>query len=150
MNILRALVAVASIILSGALIAAEHYIMTTVGVCSIPSCAPGSPPAWDSGAWVESRLLGYPYVVGMRNSHTVYEDNVTVVGWSGYAEGYWTDWHDYRYGGPEPVTATTPTWIPQPDLRRRIFRPRTHGANAGRLEEAAAEWKTTKGIVRSC
>lgn len=150
MNILRALVAVASILLSEALIAAEHYIMTTIGVCSIPSCAPGSPPAWDSGAWVESRLLGFPTWSGCATATLCTK---TMSPWSAGAVTRKDIGPTGTITGTvvrSPVTVTTLTWIPQPALRRRTFRPRIHGANAGRLEEAAAEWKTMKGIVRSC
>lgn len=90
------------LIVSGpALIAAEHYIFTTIGVCDTPlACtSPLASPAWDSGAWVESRLLGYPYPANMHNDHSVYEDNAKLVGTRVF-EKIVTDWHSYLIGAP--------------------------------------------------
>ncbi|MFL6247517.1 MAG: hypothetical protein ACJ74H_15935 [Thermoanaerobaculia bacterium] len=101
MTTLRTQVAIGLILLSVSVQGAEHYIYTTISLCQTFECTrPGAAPAWDSGAWVESRLLGFPYVVGMNNSHRVYEDNSTVVAASTNGQGFWSDWHSYLYGGP--------------------------------------------------
>ncbi|HEX6640584.1 MAG TPA: hypothetical protein VF215_05695, partial [Thermoanaerobaculia bacterium] len=77
--------------------AADLYVRVYLEGCSYvyPPC--GETTTWTSYAVVESRLYGYPFVVDMRNSHTVSENNHLVESSAG-GDGYWSDWDSHLQG----------------------------------------------------